>query len=143
MAFQVIFALPLLALAFTPDTLPGGGARDGVFDAWGGSDTFGMTAGDGPEGSEVPMLFLAVTVTVWAVPLFSPVIVQAVAPLVVHVLPPGEAVATYWEIGWPPVNDGACQDTFSCESPGLAVVERGGEGLIARTDTELLRELVT
>ena len=70
------------------------------------------------------------------VPLVSPVIVQAVALVVVHVSFPGEAVAVY------PVTllvsrVGAVQDTAALASPGVTMTSAGG-GVPARTGTGLL-----
>jgi hypothetical protein len=45
------------------------------------------------EAGPVPSAFLAVTVKEYVVPLVRPVTVQPRAPFVVHVAPPGEAVA--------------------------------------------------
>ncbi len=52
----------------------------------------GVTEADDAEAVLVPAAFVAVTVTVYAVPLVNPVIVQPVVA-VVQVAPPGDAVA--------------------------------------------------
>ena len=56
---------------------------------------------DGP----VPAALTADTVNSYLVPLVRPVTVQLNAPLVVHVLPPGEAVTVYPVIGEDALND--------------------------------------
>ena len=58
------------------------------------SPASGMTP-TGILGVESPAVVWATTVTVYVVPLVSPVIVQAVALVVVHVSFPGAAVAVY------------------------------------------------
>ena len=45
-----------------------------------------------PDAAEVPVAFVAVTLSVYVVPLVSPVTTQLVADVVVQVAPPGEAV---------------------------------------------------
>ena len=58
---QVIRTLPWRTLALTPLTLPGVGA---VFGGGGITGAVGVTAVEGLDGIEVPMLLVAVTVTV-------------------------------------------------------------------------------
>ena len=53
----------------------------------------GVAAADGAEATLVPVTLVAVTVTVYAVPLVRPRMVQERAPLVRHFAEPGEAVA--------------------------------------------------
>ena len=57
-----------------------------------GAPPMGETESEAAEGSPVPIAFVAVTVTVYAVPAVRPVIAQ-VRPVVVQVAPPGLAVA--------------------------------------------------
>ena len=71
----------------------------------------GVTELLGLLGPLVPMLLVARTDTVYAVPVVSPVIGQVVAPVVVQLCPPGVAVAVYPVIGCPPVNTGATHPT--------------------------------
>ncbi len=52
----------------------------------------GVTAFDLAEAGPKPAAFLALTVNVYVVPLASPLRVQANAPVVVQVLPPGADV---------------------------------------------------
>ena len=59
----------------------------------------GVTAADGSDGSLVPMLFVAVTVNVYGVPLTRFVTSHAVVPVVEHVAPPGAAETVYPVIG--------------------------------------------
>jgi len=72
-----------------------GGAGDGVAEGMGAGGVgaaAGVTALLSAEAAEVPVAFVAVTVNVYAVPLVSPVTVHEMAPVVVQVRPPGEAV---------------------------------------------------
>ena len=71
-------ACALPATAVTPVGEPGGPA--------------GVIAADGVDDGPVLTAFLAVTMNVYAVPLVNPVTVADVAPVVVAVLPPGDAV---------------------------------------------------
>jgi hypothetical protein len=58
-----------------------------------GAEADGITEFDGADAGLVPLGFVAVTVNVYAVPLFSPLTVAAVVePLTVAVCPPGLAV---------------------------------------------------
>jgi hypothetical protein len=52
----------------------------------------GVTAVEASDATETPLVLVAVTVKVYAVPLVSPVTVAWVAPVVVAIWPPGEAV---------------------------------------------------
>jgi hypothetical protein len=52
----------------------------------------GVTAAEAAEAGDVPTALVAVTVSVYAVPLLRPVTVADVAPVVVAVRPPGAAV---------------------------------------------------
>jgi hypothetical protein len=70
----------------------------------GGVGTPVGTAGKlGAEGADVPWLFAAVTVNVYAVPLRRSVIVQVRELREVQVCPPGVAVTLYSRMGLPPV----------------------------------------
>ena len=51
----------------------------------------GVTGADGSEAGPVPVVFVAVTVNLYVVPLVRPPTAQ-LRPLVVHVWPPGEDV---------------------------------------------------
>ena len=53
----------------------------------------GVVGADGEDPSPVSPLLVAVTITVYSAPFVRPVIKQLVAPVVVHVAPPGEAAA--------------------------------------------------
>ena len=74
----------------------------------------------GMLGVESPAVVWATTVTVYVVALVSPVIVQAVAVVVVHVSDPGDAVAVY-PVTLPLSRDGAVQDTAALVSPGVTM----------------------
>jgi hypothetical protein len=69
---------PLPAVPDTPVGAPGG--------------PVGVTAVDGADGTPVPLVLVAVTVKVYAVPLVRPLTVQVVAPVVVQVRAPGDEV---------------------------------------------------
>ena len=91
----------------------------------------------GMLGVESPAVVWATTVTVYVVPLVSPVIVQAVAVVVVHVSDPGDAVAVY-PVTLPLSRDGTVQDIAALASPGVTMTLAGGGGWVpARTGTEL------
>jgi hypothetical protein len=70
----------------------------------------GTAAADAADGSEVPEMFVAVTLKVYEVPLVRPVITQLVAPVVVQDFPPGFEIATYRVIA-APFLAGAVHDT--------------------------------
>ena len=53
----------------------------------------GTTAADGADAGPAPTALEAVTVNVYETPLVKPVTEQLVAPVVVHVRPPGAEVA--------------------------------------------------
>ena len=94
----------------------------------------GVTAALAALGMLVPMLLVAVTRIVYAVPLVRPVIAQEVVADV-HVLPPGDAVAVYPEMGWPPVKAGALQLTAACPSAAEAATAVGADGRNRTTET--------
>jgi hypothetical protein len=74
----------------------------------------GVTAADGADAGLVPAALVALTTNVYAVPLVNPVTVHDVAPVVVHVLPPGDAVTVY-PVGTlsPGATAGAVHDTVT------------------------------
>ena len=90
----------------------------------------GVTAAEAAEGDDVPAELVAVTVNVCATPLASPVMVQVVAPVVVHV-PFGEPVTVYPVIVAPPSLAGADHDTVAEPSPATAVGWPGAPGAAA------------
>jgi hypothetical protein len=73
-------------------------------------------------------LFDATTVNVYAVPFVRPVTLQVSAPVVVHVLPPGEDVTVYPVIGVPPFAAGASHETITFVSPETPVTPVGAPG---------------
>jgi anti-sigma factor ChrR (cupin superfamily) len=81
------------------------------------------------EAGPAPLAFVAVTVTVYAVPLVSPVIVQGL-DADVQVNPPGLVVAVYWVIVDPPVEAGAVHDTASWVLPGVRATPVGAPGIV-------------
>jgi hypothetical protein len=85
-ALHLTVTFVVVAFALTFVTFPGAGAGEGP-------GAVGVTALLGSLASLTPTLLLAVTTTVYEVPLVKPVIVQAVPPVVEHDRPPGVAVA--------------------------------------------------
>lgn len=67
----------------------------GVGDVGVGAELLGMTDTDAADALESPMALVATTLNVYAVPLASPDTTHDVAPEVVHVSPPGDAVTVY------------------------------------------------
>ena len=63
------------------------------------------------DSGEVPIALVAVTVNVYAAPLTRPETVAVVAPVVLTVAPPGEAVTVYPVTGEPPLLEGATHET--------------------------------
>ena len=80
--------------------------RIGAPGAVGAADGVAFSAFD---GAPVPAAFVAVTVNEYVVPLVRPLTGHVWAPLVVHVAPPGLAVAVYPVIVLPPFEAGADQ----------------------------------
>jgi hypothetical protein len=70
----------------------------------------GTAAADAADRSEVPEMFVAITLNVYEVPLVRPVITQLVAPVVVQDFPPGVEIAKYCVIT-APLLEGAVQET--------------------------------
>jgi hypothetical protein len=84
------------------------------------ADDTGVTVADAVDADDVPPEFVAVAVNVYEVPLLRPVTVHdPLAPVTVHVAPPGEAVTVY-ESGVPP-KVGATTVTVACPSPATTV----------------------
>ena len=71
----------------------------------------GVTAALEDDAGEVPATLVAVTANVYEVPLANPVTVPVVAPAVLTVAPPWDAVTVYPVIGEPPLLAGAVQVT--------------------------------
>jgi hypothetical protein len=71
----------------------------------------GVTAALDDDADEVPTPLVAVTLNVNAVPFVKPVTKAVLAPDVVAVRPPGDAVAVYAVIAEPPSLTGAVHDT--------------------------------
>jgi hypothetical protein len=89
------------------------------------------------DAGPVPMALVAVTETVYEVPLARPVIVQ---PVVAdeQVDPPGLAVAVYPVIGEPPFDAGALHVTASCAFPGVSATPVGAPGTLPQADDEVV-----
>ena len=97
----------------------------------------GVTDCEGPDTAEVPPLFVAVAVNVYAVPLVSPVTSQDPdAPETVHVLAALPAAVTLYDAGVPPAV-GAATVTVTLPSPTATVGVAGASGA-GRTSTALL-----
>jgi hypothetical protein len=91
----------------------------------------GVTAELAADATDVPFALVAVTVKVYAVPFASPVTVAVVAPDVVAVAPPGDAVTVYPVTGDPPLLAGAAHDTLAWLLPGVPVTAVGAPGAVA------------
>ena len=79
----------------------------------------GVTAFDGLEGGPVPTLLVAVTVNVCGTPMSPRTVPEVVVDVAVS--PPGEAVTVYFQIGSPPSEEGAVQETVASPTPAPAV----------------------
>ena len=78
----------------------------------------GVTVADAADGSEVPYVFVAVTVNVYEVPGVSPVTVKVLAVVRVLLIPPaGFDVTVYAVMGEPPVDVGAVNTTVAVVLP--------------------------
>ena len=88
----------------------------------------GVIADDGVEAGPSPLGFRATTVNVYAVPFVRPVIPHVVKPLVEHVRPPGDEVATYVVIAIPPSLVGALHETCAEALAGEPVTNLGAVG---------------
>ena len=73
----------------------------------------GVTAALAADAADVPIALVAFTVNVYPVPLLRPVTVAAVAPDVVAVAPPGDALTVYPVTADPPLLAGAAHDTLA------------------------------
>ena len=87
----------------------------------------GITEADAGESAEVVTTVVDVTVKLYDVPLLNPRIVHEVAPVVLHVNPPGLAVAVYPVIGKPRPSP-RVQETVADASPRTALTDVGGNG---------------
>lgn len=87
---------------------------------------------DAADATDDPTEVVAVTVNVYAVPALRPVTVQLVVGAE-QVAPPGEAVAVYDVIEFPPFEAGADQETKAVVAPATAVTEVGAPGPVYGT----------
>ena len=90
----------------------------------------GVTVADAADGSEVPYVFVAVTVNVYEVPGVSPVTVKVPAVVRVLLLPPaGFDVTVYAVMGEPPSDVGAVNVTVAVVLPvAVGVTMTGARG---------------
>ncbi|GAA3406273.1 hypothetical protein GCM10020370_32660 [Paenibacillus hodogayensis] len=88
----------------------------------------GVTLPDVTDASELPTLFFATTVNVYAVPYVNPVTVTGLAVVLVPVIPPGLDVTVYSVIALPPSLAGASKLTVACLLPAVAVTFVGAPG---------------
>ena len=95
--------------------------------------TEGVAGGEAAEAGPVPIGLVALTVKVYAVPLFNPLMVHDTVPVVVQVWPPLE-VTEYPVMASPPFDAGAFQETtdwlFAYDVPVTPV---GAPGLVGTT----------
>jgi hypothetical protein len=89
-----------------------------------------VTGGDGADGGLVPAALVATTLNEYRTHGVNPEIVQLVDELVVHVCPPGVAVAVYDEIGKPPSLAGGAQLTVAWVPLGEAFTFSGADGTV-------------
>ena len=94
-----------------------------------------VTAVDGSDAADVPAVFVAVTVNVYAVLAFSPfTVIGLVVPVVTTF--PGLLVTVYWVITPPPL--GAVNPTLTIESfKTVPVTEVGAEGTVVTVNVPL------
>ena len=76
------------------------------------------------------------TVNVYGVPLVRPVIEQLLAPEVLHVRPPGDAVTVNPAIALAPTKPGATHETKAAPFDGVAVTRSGAPGVPGMTADE-------
>jgi len=103
----------------------------GVGVGVGGAELLGVTDADATDALESPTALVATTVNVYAVPLVSPDTTHSVAPVVVHVCPPGDAVTVYPVTALPPSSTDAVHDTVTCALPATPDTPVGGSGTVA------------
>jgi len=98
----------------------------------------GTAAAEDADASDVPEMFVALTLNVYEVPLVRPVTTQVVSPAVRHVLPSGVETTVYRVIT-APLLAGAVHDTVDwVDSSDVAETREGASG--AAEGTALLDE---
>ncbi len=107
------------------------GATGSVGVGVGGAESLGVDETDAADGLESPTALVATTVNVYAVPLVRPETTHSVAPVVVHVCPPGDAVTVYPVTALPPSFAGAVHDTVTWPWPATPDTPVGGSGTVA------------
>ena len=93
-----------------------------------GNGSEGVTTLDGVDSAELPMLFVACTVKLYATPLVRPEIVVDVVPALTVAEPPGVPVTVYPVIAEPPSLTGACHVIVACPLPAVADTLCGAVG---------------
>ncbi|GKS13454.1 hypothetical protein YDYSY3_44540 [Paenibacillus chitinolyticus] len=88
----------------------------------------GVTLPDAADTAELPALFFATTVNVYAVPFVNPVTMTGLAVVLVPLNPPGLDVTVYSVIALPPSLAGASKLTVACPLPAVAVTFLGALG---------------
>jgi hypothetical protein len=102
----------------------------------GGTGAVGVTADDAAEGAEVPAVFVATTVNVYAVPSVRPVMVAVVPGAGTKRVWPPDEVTVYDVTGVPPSMAGAVHETLAWVSPGMAPTPVGLLGAVKWAATE-------
>ena len=95
----------------------------------------GVTLLDTPDGMLAPTALIALTVKVYAVPLFSPLTTWLNAVLLawVSVPPAGLETTVYLVIALPPSSSGALNVTVARRSPPIALAINGAPGATTLT----------
>jgi hypothetical protein len=126
--YPVIVAPPLFVGA-TKDTIAWALPPTAVGAAGAFGTVAGVTELDWVLETELPILFVATTVNVYAVPFVNPSTVRGEeAPLAVN--PPVDDVTVYPVIDVPPVFVGGTKDTTACALPATAVASVGAFGFV-------------
>jgi len=104
----------------------------------------GVTAALGADIGEVPTAFVALTVNVYAVPLYrfdTRQVSGPDVPILTHLVSfparPGLAVTVYFVIALPPFDAEATHVTSTTPSPATAVTVRGALGTLDAPPTDL------
>jgi len=93
----------------------------------------GITATLAADALPVPLMFVAVTVNVYEVPLVRPLTVQVSTPNAVQNAFPGLAVTVYRVIAERPSLAGAFHETTALLAPNVATTAVGASGTVVRT----------
>ncbi|MGB7962837.1 MAG: hypothetical protein WCF12_07760 [Propionicimonas sp.] len=90
----------------------------------------GRASSDGSDSAEGPATLKATTLNAYVAPFSRSPTVQEVSPVVVHVMPPGLAIAAYPVIGAPPSDTGGVQVTSAEALPAAALTPVGAPGTV-------------